>query len=280
MIRIMRFPCEHCPNLSIRKLHWPWVTALWVVALTLAASPLSAQSNSMFGSNSVSNRGSSASGASGFGSSGFGSQGSGFGSSGFGGLSGSGGLGNLGAGGVGAAGGNRSGTGFGNSGSGFGNNQGANQAGFIGRNVNPNQFIGLNTLTGGNQGQLNNGRQNVLGALGNRNANLTGLQNLNPPNSGQNQPTPLRARQKIAFEYTKPQPAAIHSAVQLRLGKFTARNALLKNITVSVDDRGVAVLHGNAGSVSTARLAENLVRQEPGVKSVRSELTYPATAEE
>ncbi len=280
MIRIMRFHCEHRPIATTRRRHWPWVAALWVGALSLAASPLAAQSNSMFGSNSVSNRGSSASGASGFGGSGFGSQGSSFGSSGFGGLGGSGGLGGLGDGGVGGAGGNRGGTGFGNSGSGSGNNQGANQAGFVGRNVNPNQFIGLNTLTGGNQGQLNNGRQNLLGALGNRNANLSGQQNLNPTNSGQNQPTPLRARQKIAFEYSKPQPAAIHSAVQLRLGKFSSRNALLKNITVSVDDRGVAVLHGDAGSASTARLAENLVRQEPGVKSVRSELTYPAIAEE
>ena len=216
----------------------------------------------------------------GFGNSGFGSQGGGIGSGGMGGLSSGGGFGNTGMGGMGGAGGGRGGTGGGNTGSAFGNNQGANQGGFVGRNVNPNQFIGLNTLTGGNPGQLNNGRQNSLGGLGNRNTNLNSQQNLNSSNSGQNQGVPLRARQKVAFEYPKPQLATVQSAVQVRLDKFSTRNAALKSVTLAVDDTGAIVLHGDVASESTARLAEKLVRLEPGVKSVRSELTYPATPAE
>lgn len=252
---------------------WLWVSAVCAGVLSLAASPLAAQSNSMFGSNSVSNRGSSSSssGMGGFGNSGFGSQGGGSGSGGLGGLGAIGGLGGLSQGGFGGAGGNRGGAG-GNTGSAFGNNQGANQGGFIGRNADPSQFIGLNTLTGGNQGQLNSGRRNSQGGLGNRNTNLNGMQNLNPANSGQNQAPSLRARQKVAFEYPKRQPAQVQTAVRLRIGKVPP----LKHVTLSVDDEGAIVLSGEVASESAARMAEKLVRLEPGVKSVRSELTFPA----
>lgn len=192
---------------------------------------------------------------------------------------GSGGMGG-GFGGIGGTGANRGGTGFGNSG--FGNNQGNNQGGFVGRNTNPNQFVGQNQMTGGNQGLLNSGnaRQNLLGALGNRSGAQNSSQNFNPSNSGQNSAPMLRARQKVAFDFPKPPHTEIQTVVQTRITKLSTKNPALKDVTFLLDHRGTLVLQGEVASESAARLAAKLVRLEPGVKAVRSELTYPPSAAE
>lgn len=175
----------------------------------------------------------------------------------------------------------------GGTGSGFGNNA---QGGFVGRNVNPNQFIGMNQNTGGN-GQGMNGMQSMfggqggnrgLGGLGGRGGNNPVLNNFdqNQNSQGQNQQQSLRARQKIAFTYTNPRTAGIHTHVQQRFGKLTERNVAMKNVQFAAEGSGTVVLRGQVASQADAKLAEKLVRLEPGVKSVRSELTFPAPAAE
>jgi hypothetical protein len=270
-------------------------------ASLLAASTAMAQS-SMFGSGSVSNRnsmGGMTSPSSGFsgmgGMGGLGGMGGGFGGmgGGFGGMgsgmgggmgNGFGGMGgNSGFGGMGGMGNNRGGTG-----AGFGN-MGNAQGGFVGRNANANQFIGMNQNTGGN-GQGMNGLQSLMGGQGgNRGLGGLGSRGANPaPNNfdqnqnpqGQSQQPSLRARQKIAFSYPKPRVAGIHTQVQQRFGKLTDRNVAMKNVRFATEGSGTVVLRGQVASQADARLAEKLVRLEPGVKSVRSELTFPAPAVE
>jgi hypothetical protein len=260
--------------------------ALGIALACLIANSAWGQNTSMFGRSSVSNRGSSMGTGSGFGSS-FGGM-SGFGSGGLGSFGGGlggfgGGMGGFGSTGLGGQGfgGMRGGSGFGNQNMGLG---GAAQGGFVGRNTDASQFVGRNANTGGAQGQFGAGnrntnlnRQNSTGGLGGRNLGLNLDQGLNANQGGaaSNQVPMLRAPQRVAFEFTRPQPTSFASNLQKHFNKLTARNEALKNVTLSVEDDGTAVLQGEAASLAAARLAERLVRLEPGVKNVRSELTVP-----
>lgn len=254
--------------------HVGWMFLLGICSL--AARPVFAQSSSsMFGGSSPSNR--SASGMNSMGSSNFGGSSSALGGGGTGGFGS--GFGAAGSGGTGMGGANRGQTGMGANGA--RNQGGANQGNFVGRNGDPNQFIGINNLTGGNAGQ-NNNRQSQRGQ-GNRNGNNgnngnTQNQNMNAANN--NQMPALRARQKIGFAFTRPQTARLQTQIQTRFAKLTQRNANLKDVTFSTDESGAVVLQGEVASASAAKLAEKLVRLEPGVKVVRSELTYPALTAE
>jgi hypothetical protein len=152
-------------------------------------------------------------------------------------------------------------------------NTGQNQGNFIGRNVDPNQFIGGNNKTaGGNRGQQNQRRQ---GNLGNRNRNNDDFQGDNFSRSGSNQAPLLRAQQQIGFEVSRPSQTRRQSQLQTRFSKLTERHASIKGVTLVMDDTGTVVLQGSVPSESAAKLAEKLVRLEPGVSSVRSELLYP-----
>jgi hypothetical protein len=255
-----------------------------VAALCALANVAVAQSTSMFGSSSVSNRSSGMGMGSmgGMGMGGFGGMGgmgmSGMGMSGFGGMGGLGGMGGFGGMSGQGMGMNRGTTGFGTPGNTFG---GSPQGAFVGRNVNPNQFVGMNAMTGGAQGRQNTtNRQGTGGAgrnLGLNLSNLNLMQNLNQGGSASQatQPPMLRARQKVAFEVPRRQPTAVESSLQAHFGKLTSRNAALKGVTLSLDEKGVVVLQGDVASESAARLAEKIVRLEPGVRQVRSELSYP-----
>lgn len=194
-----------------------------------------------------------------------------------GGSMGGGGMGGMsgGLGGGGVSGNNFGGT---RAGSNFGQNSGMGmgaqgQGNFVGRNAN--QFVGMNAMTGSNmQGGMNGGRQNFLG--GNRGGlNLDGQQNFNQ-NGGMQQQVPLRAQQRIAFEYPRLAHPAMQTQVETRFNKLTTRHPHIQGVKFEADDAGLVVLRGEVKSESAAKLAEKLVRLEPGVKSVRSELTFPA----
>ena len=241
-------------------------------AAACATPDLASAQNQQNRNNNTGSSGFGSTGSSGFGSngsSGFGSTGSsGFGStgaSGFGSNSGAGGQ----AGGFGANGQ----TGLGGQGQNGANanggllGRGANQSGFLGRNVQ-NQGMQGNNLGGGGGGR---------GGGGNRGGN--GLNGLNGGggNGGNANQTPIvRPRQKIAFEYTLPTSSAIQSTIEARLTKLSDKRHSLKSVMVAVEDKGEVVLRGEVASADDAKLAENMLRQEPGVRSVRNELSFPA----
>jgi len=228
---------------------------------------------------SAQNRGSN--GSSNTGSSGFGNTGS-FGS----GSAGSSGFGTTGSSGLGGSSGFGS-TGFGaqnglgtNGQSGFGgqNQLGANgnNGGILGRNTNQNQFLGRNVQNqgaGGNTG-LGGGR----GGGGNRGNNGLNSQNGGGNGANANQTPLVRPRQKVAFDYRLPTSAAIQTTLETRLTKLSAKAPGLKSVMVAVEDKGEVVLRGEVTSVSESKLAENMLRLEPGVRTVRNELTFPATS--
>lgn len=205
-----------------------------------------------------------------------------------GGSSGLGGAGSFGATGGSGLGGQSGSTGFGaqnglgtNGQTGFGgqNQLGANGAngGILGRNTNQNQgILGRNV-----QNQGVGGNNNLGGGRGGGGNRRNGLDTMNASggNGGNTNQTPLvRPRQKVAFDYPQPKTNAIQITLETRLTKLSAKIPGLKGVIVAVEDKGEVVLRGEVGTASESKLAENFLRLEPGVRTVRNELTVPVAA--
>lgn len=220
------------------------------------------------------------------GSSGMGSGGGtgGFGSSGFGqaGMS----SGGMGSGGMGSGGMGGGGLGGGQQGMGMGGQQGGGS--FIGGN-NPSQFLGGNAQGGQQNGRGGNamGMNGMGGQFGNANRGGGNRNNLNlmnsmfgnnGGNSMSNNAAPIRPRQRVAFEYQVPTSELLNVNLQTQLKQVSVRKPGLTNVLLSMNPGGEVVLRGVVKSEADARLAQNLVRLEPGVRSVRNELTFPNSA--
>ncbi len=255
------------------------ITLALIVLIACFASPL--MSHAQFGGGGG---GGNAGGGGGFGGGGGGGGGFG-GGGGMGG--GGGGLGGGLGGGTGGAGGFGSSLGTGLAGA-MGGQAGANGMnnqngqGFLGRNTNgQQQFLGRNTQAQGQNGMMTN--QTGAGnrrAGGNRGGN--GQNNFNNQQQQQGlgvgggaarQGPQIRPRQRIAFEHTAPHLPTVSTGLEIRLNKMKALKS--PSIKLSAEPAGVLVLKGEVASLSAAKLAENIARMEPGVRSVRNELTYP-----
>jgi hypothetical protein len=179
------------------------------------------------------------------------------------------------------------GVGGGNTGFGTGQSQAGRNAqgfgqtgntGFLGANNNTNNFLGRNTQ--GQQGNFNNNQFGQNRGGGQRGLDQQLLNMLNGggqggANSANSQNTGVRPRQKVAFEHPTRETPTVVKGIESRFSKMPSRHSYLKSVEVSAGDDGSVVLRGSVDSENAARLAENLVRLEPGVKSVRNELRYP-----
>ncbi len=148
--------------------------------------------------------------------------------------------------------------------------QGSNQNAFIGgRNPAQGQggFIGANQRTGqqqNNRQQQQNNRQNNFGQNDFNNQNGQG-QNQDPKRA-------IRPQFKVAFDEIQRPTAEIRSALQPRFDSLS-QTPSLRGVAYELDTDGVVVLRGTVDTPSQRRLAENVVKLEPGVKKVRNELT-------
>ncbi|HUQ69916.1 MAG TPA: BON domain-containing protein [Planctomycetaceae bacterium] len=206
------------------------------------------------------------------------------GSSMFGGSTGTSGLGTAGVG-TGQGGAGQGGLGQQGTGQNRNNAMGAQQGqnnGFLGVNNNPNNFLGRNAQGQTNlNGQTGNtGRNNRAGQRGGNRQLDSNLQNMlnggQQGGGGQTQQQPaVRPRQKVAFEYPQPKLEAVIATTQTRLTKLAVRYPHLSDVQLSQESDGTVVLRGSAPSENDARVAENMLRFEPGVRKIRNELTFP-----
>ncbi|RLS51128.1 MAG: BON domain-containing protein [Planctomycetota bacterium] len=125
------------------------------------------------------------------------------------------------------------------------------------------------------------GRQNT-GFAGNRNAGqgggasltpqfnqMGGNQNSNRGNTGGNANIKrARPQQRIAFTF----PKANLTSTQVQVSQRFQRLAGVTGATTEITDEGVATLTGTVATDDAKKLAEALVRLEPGVRSVVNEL--------
>lgn len=226
------------------------------------------------GSGSGTGTGSGSSGGSGTFGSGGGSGGSLFSSSGGSGSSGSGGSGSSG----GRSGSSTTSGGGGArvSGGGSSNGGGATitqqQGGFIGGNSGEN-FIGGN-LNGQNGGGQQGGNRRTGGGGGSRQLDQGMMNQLNGGNGGgtaSTKPT-IRPRLKTAFTYPQTNVGNVVSSNRIRFEKLTVRYPQLNQVQIDSAENGRIILTGTVDSPETAKLAENLMRLEPGVRSIDNQL--------
>lgn len=184
------------------------------------------------------------SGMGGFGSSGFGSS---FGSSGFGSSFGSSGFGS-------SFGSSGFGSSFGSSG--FGSNSSGNSR-FVGRDANDMQSIFRQLGRSSTQFFNSVNRQMARGQQ-------TTVTTRNPPQ-------PIRTEVQVAFAAPQPSADVVAKTLQVRLAKIMSEHHMTAP-TVSVQG-GTAVLSGVAKSENERKVIESLVSFEPGVRSVRNEMT-------
>lgn len=158
---------------------------------------------------------------------------------------------------------NRSaGTGSGSTGSGFvgrgdseGRLVGRQQAGQQGNSRSANQPRNFNNRSATNF----NNRSNSFNRFG-RSTSRTGT---------------FRPVQKIAFSYPRRATSTVSVSLKARFDDLSQlpNRAVLDGVSFDVDDAGMVTLRGTVDSERSRRLAMSFVRLEPGVRSVKNELT-------
>jgi hypothetical protein len=220
-------------------------------------------------------------GMSAFGSSGMGGMGMGssaFGSSGMGGMGmssmgrsgmGGSGFGSMGMGGMGLSGMGLGGSAFGSSamgrsgmGGGMYGGQGGGQA-FVGRDSGDMAAV-FNQMGRASTQFFNQMNRNSRG--GNR--NNRNQQNANTPETAASN---VRVRLELAFNPARPTPTAVANTVRTRLASILPDQGVAQP-DVSLDGN-VVVLRGVAASDTQRQVLERLIAMEPGVMSVRNEMT-------
>ena len=152
-------------------------------------------------------------------------------------------------------------------------NQNQNTNGFLGGNQNAQgNFVGRNQRTGQNTRQQNNqGGNRQQGGRQNLDDLLNGMNQQNNPTIDQRRA--IRPQLRVAFDETTTTPATeSRSTLQPRFESLT-QTPSLRGVAYELDAEGVVVLRGKVDTPSQRRLAENVVKLEPGVKKVRNELT-------
>ena len=153
------------------------------------------------------------------------------------------------------------------------------QGGFIGRQeTNTGLFAGNSQASqGANRSNARNARANTARRSTNQNsfnqfANQESANQGRQGRSGSNR-TNVRPQQRIAFDFPARNSNAIESTLKSRFGVVASRQAGLNGVTITSEAEGVVVLSGEVNSEDSKRLAGVLARIEPGVRSVRNELT-------
>ncbi len=147
---------------------------------------------------------------------------------------------------------------------------GLNQQNFLGQGNNQQNFLGRNQRT-----QTQNTQQNRQNNNNNRGQGNFGQNDNNQNGQGQQNQDPKRAirpQLRVAFDELPRPTTEIRSTLQPRFDALSQTPAL-RGVAYELDTEGVVVLRGTVDTPSQRRLAENVVKLEPGVKKVRNELT-------
>ncbi len=156
--------------------------------------------------------------------------------------------------------------------------------GFIGRGNAGNRFIGAQQV-GQQSGQQSAPAPSTVQSLA------------EPPNGGQLAGTersgalsegigagglsrlPVRARERIAFSFAAPGTASIDAALASQFSKLAVRYPVFAELTTEATADGKVILRGEVPTEAERRLAEILVRLQPGVRDVVNELLVTPRAE-
>jgi BON domain len=150
---------------------------------------------------------------------------------------------------------------------------GASQGGFAGANA-ASSFVGGAGTDGGFVGGA---RESTAGGAANR--QFRGITDTGVVGAGTGQQTGTPRRIPVAFRVSFTAPVvsqlqrgtlAVGNAVNVQ--RFTPLRPQLAGINVNLSSAGVATLSGSAPDAATRRLAANLMRLQPGVRSIRNDV--------
>lgn len=129
--------------------------------------------------------------------------------------------------------------------------------------------------TGGRLGQTRFGQSGLLGQNRNRNGlNQNQGQGQNQQDDMQN--TNVRIRPQVSFPYDSRVSESVNVALASQFRRIGQSNPDFGDIQFTMDDRSEVTLTGTVPREHAGRLAAALIRLEPGVRSVRNELTVAA----
>lgn len=156
---------------------------------------------------------------------------------------------------------------------GFGSNFGsggsiANESGFVGRNDNNSRFIGS-----GRQAQGGGNVQSFqTPQFGNRNAGGQGIGRGNNNFGQQRNLRVVRPQLRVAFSHPTLSTPQVRNKLDVQLTRLAERRQL-DGIAFELDDESNVTLRGEVPSEGARKLAEMMVRLEPGVRDVTNELS-------
>lgn len=88
---------------------------------------------------------------------------------------------------------------------------------------------------------------------------------------------PIQPRHQINFQFPQRDASAVQTVVLARLNSLGQKNPAASDVTAEFTNPGVVVLKGQVQSEEARRLAEMVIRIEPGVRQVQNELVINAT---
>lgn len=135
------------------------------------------------------------------------------------------------------------------------------------------------TFVGGSQTQMFVGGTSAGGNQARSNRQFQAVQNTQTQTRGNTgttgTPRAIRTALRVSFDFPSPSQSAFGNAVanQVSLQRFLVLRPELAGITVQQQANGVVVMTGEVQDAETRRLATGLLRIQPGVRSVRDQLT-------
>ena len=142
----------------------------------------------------------------------------------------------------------------------------------------PQGFVGANT-TQESAGFVGSARQATTTNNANRQFRAINDQNTNRNVQSQQAGTPRTIPIALRLGFAAPSTAQSSSGFgpinSPSMNLFALNRPELSGIQVTVSEFGVATLSGEASSLETRRLAANLMRLQPGVRSVENKLVLP-----
>lgn len=143
------------------------------------------------------------------------------------------------------------------------------------------QGLGANGMNGqlqsfGRTGANRFGQQGF--GLGQNGRNGQGLQQLDQQQTSPAAQQQVRIRPQVSFPFQTRPTAAVHSSLNLSFNRITNRGPDFANIQFSANGQGQVTLRGSVPNEQAARVAAALVRLEPGVRSVRNEMSVTTSS--
>ncbi len=154
----------------------------------------------------------------------------------------------------------------------FGGTQlGSSTTGFVGQSDNTGRFVGdqrIGQQSGAVSGQRQFGNAGPGRTNQSRSGNQAGIRG-----QGQAARRVIRPRQMIAFAYPGRDISVLSGEVTGRFVRMERSDISLQGVAIEITPQGTAVLTGVVADEGSKKLAELMVRLEPGVRSVVNKLT-------